>query len=140
MINPTMRTRFLYLLMLLAAALLSACAGSSETRVTQGSAQIGNAPTGTVFAASAARIVHVDKSERLATIQRGQTIPDGTFLQAVNRSGDQTGLLKIQPMQPIGLRTAYILEGNPAINDVVSAVSAAESSRLEQRYPEGDAE
>jgi len=127
-------------LLISAAILLSACGGSRETRVTRGTEQVGNAPTGTLFATSSASIVHVDERERIATIRHGRTIPDGTFLKALDRTGEQTGLLKIQPAQATGLRTAYILEGEPAISDAVSKVSAAESQRLKQRYPEGDSD
>ena len=135
-----MKSLYAFSLLIFAAIFLSACSGSRETRVTQGSEQIGDAPTGSLYATSSASIVHVDLSERIATIRRGRTIPEGTFLKALDRAGAQTGLLKVQPLQPTGLRTAYILEGEPAISDVVSEVSAAESRRLEQRYPEGDSD
>ncbi|MFP4261587.1 MAG: hypothetical protein ACLFS1_10960 [Opitutales bacterium] len=127
-------------LLILAALLLSACGGSRENRITEGSEQIGASPVGTRFVASSASIVHVDKSERIATIRRGLTITDGTFLQALDRSGEQTGLLKVRPIKPSGLRTAYILEGDPAVGDSVSKVDAEESSRLKQAYPEADSE
>jgi hypothetical protein len=127
-------------LLILAAILLSACGGSRENRITEGSEQIGASPVGTRFVASSASIVHVDKSERIVTLRRGRTIADGSFLQALDRSGEQTGLLKAQPLQPTGLRTAYILDGKPAVGHSVSEVSAAESRRLKQAYPEAEAE
>lgn len=131
----------LRLFLFLTALFLCACGGGPrEVRVTQGSEQVGNAPTGTLVSTSSASIVHVDLSERIATMRRGNSFTDGQFLQSIDKQGQQTGILKAQDKKPTGLRTAFILEGEPQINDVIRAVSAAESARLAQIYPEAEEE
>lgn len=135
MINPTNKMAA-GLLTLTAALLLGACAGSGGMRVTQGNEQVGSAPTGTVIATAKASIVHVDLSERIATLRRGRAFPAGIFLETRNREDKRTALLKVLPRQGTELRTAYILEGEPRISDAVAEVGDAESRRLVERYPE----
>ncbi|TVP79563.1 MAG: hypothetical protein EA353_05870 [Puniceicoccaceae bacterium] len=115
-------------------SLFTACGGSREMRVTEGRDPVGAAPTGSVFLTSEATIVHVNQRERLATMRNGSLFPPGTFVQTVNREGEQTGLLKVRPKRPTGLRTADILEGLPDINNRAVAVSEAESRRLKAIY------
>ncbi len=120
----------------LAALLLGACAGSGDVRITEGSETIGEKPAGTLFVTSQASLVHVDERERLATIRRGNRFEEGAFLEAVAADGQRSGLLKAQPRSLTALRTAFILEGEPAINDSVREVNAAEAARLAAKYPE----
>lgn len=117
-----------------------ACGGPSEVRVVQGSEQVGNSPTGTLVEASQASIVHVDRSEKIATMRHGRKFPEGDFLQAIDSEGLRSSVLKAQPDKPTGLRTAFILEGEPQINETVVPVTEAEYARLAEIYPEVDAE
>ncbi len=79
--------------------------------------------------------------ERITTIRNGRQLPEG-FLIATNTNGEQTAILKAREKRPIGLRTADILEGEPAINDTVAPASSSESQRLAKIYrdPESDTE
>jgi hypothetical protein len=77
--------------------------------------------------------------ERVATIRNGSKLPAG-FLIAKTRSGEQTAVLKARPSRPVGLRTADILEGEPTINNVITAASSSESARLAKIYRDADAE
>ena len=128
------------LLALAAALFLSACGGSSEVRVTEGSEQIGAAPTGTVFLTTDASVVHVDEITRIATFRNGNSFADGAFLIVKDRAGEQTGILKALPRRETGLRTADILEGEPDINNLVSNASASENARLAKIYRDPEEE
>ena len=75
--------------------------------------------------------------ERIATIRNGNGLPSG-FLVAKNRKGEQTAALKARPARAEGLRTADILEGEPRINNIISAASASESARLAKIYRDAD--
>jgi hypothetical protein len=114
--------------------LLSGCGGSSGVRVTEGNQQVGAAPTGSVFASTEATVVHVDLSERLATLRFGRDFSGQAFLETRDSQGNKTGLLKTRDNRSVGLRTADILEGEPAINNRASLVSPEESRRLGQIY------
>lgn len=134
-----MKTRLSVILSLITALLITGCGGGTgEFRVTEGSEKIGSAPKGTIVATTSARIVHVDELERIATIRSGSSFSEGDFITTSN-GGKQTGVLKIEPVRPEALRTAYILEGEPGINDIAEAVSASESERLSQLYPDQEA-
>ncbi|MFT5836745.1 MAG: hypothetical protein ACI9ZV_000242 [Candidatus Azotimanducaceae bacterium] len=114
--------------------LLSGCGGRSGVRITEGSEQIGSAPTGSVFATNAATLVHVDVFERLATLRNARGFAAGTFLETRDGEGNQTGILKARENRESGLRTADILEGAPRINNRAVPVSAAERARLKKKY------
>ena len=130
-----MKTKTPILLALAAALLLSACGGPKGVRVTEGTETIGSAPAGTLFATQEASIVHVDLSSRLATLRNGNKFKAGAFLIVKDEeSGEQTGTLKALPKRTLGLRTADVLEGEPAINDVVFRASASEAARLAKIY------
>ena len=122
-------------LSLLFILLIAGCGGVSEVRVTEGSETIGTARKGTVVATSGARLVHVDELARIATIRSGGQFQGGDFIQTI-KNGVQTGILKIEPVRPEALRTAYILEGEPSINDLAEPVSASEAKCLSQLYPD----
>lgn len=130
------KARYLSTLTLTGIALLafSGCSAGSEVRLTQGNEQIGTAPTGTIIQTNSARIVHVDVNERLATIRNGGAFDAGIFLQTSNNSG-KTSLLKVEPKRPDALTTAYILEGEPFINDEAKPVSKQAQERLIKLYP-----
>ncbi len=124
-------------LLLAASFSLTACGGGSrETRVRQGSEEIGSPRTGALIVASTANVVHTDTRERIATVVRGQRFANGAFLKSMDRSGTQTALLKALPSEPETLRKLYILEGEPGINDKVVEVSATEAQRLAALYPD----
>lgn len=131
-----MRHNALLLLALsaLSLALLSGCGGRRGVRVTEGSQQIGSAPTGSLFATDEATLVHVDDFERLATLRNARGFAEGTFLETHDKQGNKTGTLKARANRETGLRTADILEGAPRINDLATPVSASESARLGKIY------
>jgi hypothetical protein len=114
--------------------LLSGCGGSSGIRVTEGDQQIGAAPTGSLFYTTDATIVHVDESERLATLRNARSFAEYTFLETRNIEGIKSATLKTRPSRDSGLRTADILEGMPKINDRATPVGADESVRLSKIY------
>jgi hypothetical protein len=116
--------------------LLSGCAGSGNVRVTEGSEQIGRAPTGSVYITNEAIIVHVDEIERLATLRNARNFEAGVFLQTTDREGNKNAILKTRENREVGLRTADILEGEPKINDHATPVTAAEATRLQKIYRE----
>ncbi len=118
----------------LSLALVSGCGGQRGVRITEGSEQIGSAPTGSVFATTAATIVHINEFERLATLRNAREFAAGTFLETRDRKGNKTALLKARAKRESGLRTADILEGAPKINHSAVPVSASESARLEKIY------
>lgn len=121
------------LLPLLAVLLLSACAGTNGTRIADREQTAGEMAADAATA-SRASVVHVNDSSRLATLRNGNMFATGEFLVVNNRDGQQTGILKVLPKRPLGLRTADILEGEPDINNIVTRASAAEAARLAQIY------
>ncbi|MEN8661240.1 MAG: hypothetical protein ABF330_01955 [Lentimonas sp.] len=116
--------------------MLSACS-SSGVRVTQGDTQIGATRPGSIASSSTSSVVHVDIFERIATIRNGNSLPAG-FLIATNRNGEQTAALKARPARAEGLRTADVLEGEPNINNIITAASSSESVRLGKIYRDAD--
>lgn len=127
-----------FLLPIIAAIILSACAGYDGVRITQGDQPAGGMGAESVDAAKSASVVHVDLSSRLATMRNGGKFDAGEFLVTKTRDGQQTGILKALPKRPLGLRTADILEGEPDINNIVIPASAAETSRLAQIYRDSE--
>ena len=116
-------------------SLLSGCGGgSADIRVKEGSEQIGQAPTGSLYLTDQASIVHVDASERIATLRNARNFAAGTFLETKSSDGVKTATLKTLVSRESGLRTADILEGEPNINDQASPVSPSEMERLEKIY------
>lgn len=132
-----MKAVFLITHYLCLALFLSGCGGGiSEVYITEGSETIGTAREGTMVATSGARLVHVDELARIATIRSDGQFEDGDFVKTV-KNGVQTGILKInEPVRPEALRTAYILEGEPSINDLAEPVSVSEAERLSKLYPD----
>jgi hypothetical protein len=121
-------------------SLLNGCGGPRGIRVTEGNQQVGSAPTGSVYATTAAIVVHVDGFERLATLRNAHKFPAGSFLETLDETGAQTAVLKARANRETGLRTADILEGEPHINDNARLVSATESMRLSKIYRDPIAE
>jgi hypothetical protein len=107
-------------------------------RITEGSETIGTMPAGTLYATKEASIVHVNLSNRLATMRNGNKFESGTFLIVVDDAGQQTGILKALPKRITGLRTADVLEGEPKINNIVTPASASESARLAKIYRDAE--
>lgn len=95
-------------------------------------------PSGTLYATQDASIVHVNLSNRLATMRNGNKFESGAFLIVKDNAGQQTGILKALPNRITGLRTADVLEGEPRINDVVTPASASESARLAKIYRDAE--
>lgn len=121
------------LLPVFAVLVLSACAGNNGTRIADREQTAGEMAADAATA-SRASVVHVNASSRLATLRNGNMFEAGEFLVVNNRDGQQTGILKVLPKRPLGLRTADILEGEPDINNIVTRASAAEAARLAQIY------
>lgn len=94
---------------------------------------------GALVATSSASIVHTDVRARIATVTLGQNFAEGAFLQALDREGQRTGLLRALPVSGENLRQLYILEGEPQINDKLKEVSPAEAQRLAEMYPDDKA-
>ncbi|MFT4902079.1 MAG: hypothetical protein ACI81V_001362 [Lentimonas sp.] len=118
---------------------ISGCGGNG-IRITESknnfASTTGGQPTSAISAAS---LVHVNEQDRLVTIRNGRNL-DAGFLIAKDGSGRQTGILKLRQPRAFGLRTADILQGNPAINNTIETVNAVESARLQQMYPSPDSE
>ena len=114
--------------------IFTGCAGTSGVQVTKGNQQIGSAPTGSVFETTEATLVHVDLSERLATLRNGRVFPADAFLETFDAEDNKTGLLKTRDNRTVGLRTADVLEGEPQINNRARLASPVESRRLSQIY------
>ena len=109
-------------------------------RITEGTEMTGTMPSGTLYATTDASIVHVDLSGRMATLRNGQSFEAGAFLIVKNKRGKQTGVMKALPQRPSGLRTAYVLEGEPKINNIVTSASASEAERLAKIYRDPEEE
>lgn len=109
-------------------------------RVTESSEPAGAMAAETPEALNQASIVHVNLSNRLATIRNGLKFSTGDFLIVKDREGTQTGVLKARPDRPIGLQTADVLEGEPDINHIVVAASASETERLSKIYRDAEDE
>jgi len=119
---------------------LTGCGGSANgVRIIKGDTQIGKASAKVASSRSDSTIVHVDIFERITTIRRGNDLPSG-FLIATSRVGVQTAILKARPSRPEGLRTADILEGEPEINNLVTAASAEDTTRLTRIYRDAETE
>jgi hypothetical protein len=134
------KTLILLALSAFSLSLLSGCGGPRGVRVTEGDQPIGSAPTGSLFATNQSTIVHVNEFDRLATIRNARQFTAGTFLETRDRQGNKSATLKTRENRATGLGTADIVEGLPQINDRATAVSAAESARLEKIYPDTEAE
>lgn len=111
---------------------MTGCGGRKGVRITEGNQERSLSaaplvPNGTPM------IVHVDLFARIATIRHGMTI-GGEFLITENYAGEETSILKARANTG-GLLTADILEGEPNINNIVRAASAARSLELANIYP-----
>lgn len=122
------------LLALLAVLVLPACGGLKEMRVTESDQPEGGMAGETPTSEQKASIVHVNFSDRLATMRNGRTFKKGDFLIVQNREGQQTGILKARASRPVGLQTADVLEGTPKINNTVTQASDSEADRLAETY------
>lgn len=128
--------------------LITACAGSDTGffEDTNSAGSTGTTASGTAYgtasgtattpvtATATASIVHANQTERIATIRRGLSFKDGAFLIVKDAQGRQTAVLKALPKRVSGLRTAYVLEGEPFINNNVTLAGAAEAARLAKIY------
>ena len=79
------------------------------------------------------RIVHIDLKERLATIQFGNELSN-EFLVSRDANGEQTGVLKGIIKLNDSLKTAYILDGTPQINDEIFKASKQQSDSLRKIF------
>lgn len=121
-------------LALTAALLFTACTGSDTGFFEETSSAKATKTAVSQPQAQQASIVHSNQTDRLATIRRGHSFEDGAFLIVKDGQGKQTAVLKALPMRASGLRTAYVLEGEPLINNSVVPAGAAETARLAKIY------
>jgi hypothetical protein len=126
------------ILPIIAALLLTACGGAREIRITEGNQTRDASPTGTAFLTGQAAIVHVNERARVATINNGNAFADGAFLIATDRQGNKAGALKALPLRGEDLRMADVLEGLPAINNLVRLADPSEAARLGKLYPDSE--
>ena len=82
-----------------------------------------------------ASVVHVNRSDGLVTIRNGGTLPQD-FLLVYSPALDFKAVLMMQPVRNSHLRTATILEGSVAINDLILAVSDAEREKFLKKFPQ----
>jgi hypothetical protein len=82
-----------------------------------------------------ASVVHVNRSDGLVTIRHGGTLPQD-FLLVYSPALDFKAVLMMQPVRNSQLRTATILEGSVAINDLIVAVSDAEREKFLKKFPQ----
>ena len=127
-------------LVVISLSLLGGCSGPSSVRVIEGDQKIRSALTGSVYATDQAIIVHVNKSDRLATLRNARSFSAFTFLETRDREGNKSAILKTRENRPTGLGTADIVEGLPKINDRATPVNAPENVRLGKIYRDLDAE
>ena len=79
------------------------------------------------------RIVHIDLKERLATIRFGNELSN-EFLVSRDANGEQTGVLKGIIKLNDSLKTAYILDGTPQINDKIFKASKQQNDSLRKIF------
>lgn len=79
------------------------------------------------------RIVHIDLEERVATIRFGNDLSN-EFLVSRDVNGEQTGVLKGILKVNDSLKTAYILDGTPQINDGIFKASKQQSDSLSKIF------
>ena len=79
------------------------------------------------------RIVHIDLKERLATIRFGNELSN-EFLVSRDANGEQTGVLKGIIKLNDSLKTAYILDGTPQINDEIFKASKQQNDSLRKIF------
>ncbi|MAS64430.1 MAG: hypothetical protein CL815_04295 [Coraliomargarita sp.] len=79
------------------------------------------------------RIVHIDLEERVATIRFGNDLSN-EFLVSRDVNGVQTGVLKGILKVNDSLKTAYILDGTPQINDGIFKASKQQSDSLSKIF------
>ena len=82
---------------------------------------------------STSRIVHIDLKERLATIRFGNELSN-EFLVSRDANGQQTGVLKGIIKLNDSLKTAYIIDGNPQINDEIFKASKQQNDSLRKIF------
>ena len=82
---------------------------------------------------STSRIVHIDLKERLATIRFGNELSN-EFLVSRDANGEQTGVLKGIIKLNDSLKTAYILDGTPQINDKIFKASKQQNDSLSKIF------
>lgn len=117
--------------------LLNGCGGvgGDGVRVTEGTNEAENSrPRASIVARGTPVVVHVNQTERIATIRNGRLLGE-SFLIASDRSGQETAVLKSLPISASeGLATAEVIEGMPGINDTVRDASALRSADLAKLY------
>ena len=79
------------------------------------------------------RIVHIDLEDRVATIRFGDDLTN-KFLFSRDTNGEQTGILKGIPRDNGSLKTAYIIDGNPQINDKIFKASKQQNESLRKIF------
>ena len=82
-----------------------------------------------------ASVVHVNRADQLVTIRNGASLPQD-FLVAYSPALDFKAVLIMQPVRNSQLRTAKILEGTVAINDLIVAVSDANREKFSKKFPQ----
>jgi len=123
------------LLVALTVGFCSCTTGTDTVRVTHSkNSQYSVTSAQVRTAESKATIVHINETDRLATIRNGNDLP-ADFLITKNQDENPTGILKARSPRKFGLRTADIIEGRPAINDTITPADVTENTRLEKMYP-----
>lgn len=79
------------------------------------------------------RIVHIDLEERVATIRFGNEL-NNEFLVSRDVNGVQTGVLKGILKVNDSLKTAYILDGTPQINDGIFKASKQQNDSFSKIF------
>ena len=79
------------------------------------------------------RIVHIDLEERVATIRFGNEL-NSKFLVSRDANGEQTAVLKGILKVNDSLKTAYILDGTPQINDEIFKASKQQNDSLSKIF------
>lgn len=80
-----------------------------------------------------ALVVHVNRVDQLVTIRNGATLPQD-FLLAYSPTQDFKAVLMMQPVRNSPLRTAKILEGSVAINDLIVAANDADREKFSKKF------
>lgn len=80
-------------------------------------------------------VVHVNRADQIVTIRNGATLPQD-FLLAYSPALEFKAVLIMQAVRNSQLRTATILEGSVAINDLIVAVSDADREKFLKKFPQ----
>ncbi|MAV39612.1 MAG: hypothetical protein CML12_03425 [Puniceicoccaceae bacterium] len=83
-----------------------------------------------------AHIVHVDTSQRIATIRSSESLSEGYYSSLSQSNREESAVLKLVNSTGGLLYIADILEGSPKINDLLIKASQERTKELDSRYTE----